>query len=338
MVVVDAHSDYALHVYREHLKEHKNIFKEQHLPYLKKGRVNIEVLTVGGDFDLFPEFDSKNYNTTLKVIDSIHNEISNDPDLFVLIRNSKDFDEIKRNNKIGFILALEGAGSIGDNFSRIHNYHALGIRSIALTHNNRNQFADGCAENPAVGLSTLGKNFIEELNNLNILIDLSHISELSFWDVLNRIEKPPIATHSNAKSLCNHARNLSDDQIKSIAERDGVIGINFFSTFIDEDRKKATIDRLIDHIDYIVGLAGIDNVGLGPDFLNYYIEDFKTITNNMPNDFGLKHESERPFEVIRDITGFPKLFELIKKRGYSDKEVKKIQGENFIRVFKDIIK
>ncbi len=335
MVVVDAHSDYALHVYREHLKEHKNVLKEQHLPYLKRGRVNIEVLTVGGDFDLFPEFDSKKYNTTLQVIDSIHKEISNDPDLFVLIKNSKDFDEIKRKNKIGFILALEGAGSIGDDFSRLHSYHDLGLRSIALTHNNRNQFADGCAENPAVGLNALGKKFTEELNNLNILIDLSHISEPSFWDVIDIIEKSPIATHSNAKSLCNHARNLNDNQIKSIAERDGVIGINFFSTFIDQNRKKATVDRLIDHIDYIVGLAGIDHIGLGPDFLNYYIEDFKTITDNIPSDFGSKHEFRKPFEVIRDTTGFPELFELILKRGYSDKEVRKISGENFLRVFKE---
>jgi membrane dipeptidase len=338
MVVVDAHSDYALHVYREHLKEHKNVLKEQHLPYLKEGRVNIEVLTVGGDFDLFPEFDSQKYNTTLKVIDSIHKEISNDPDLFVLIKNSKDFDEIKRNNKIGFILALEGAGSIGDDFTRLHNYHDLGLRSIALTHNNRNQFADGCAENPAIGLSNLGKNFMKEINKLNILIDLSHISEPSFWDVLNILEKSPIATHSNAKSLCNHARNLIDDQIIAIAERDGVIGINFFSTFIDENKTNATEERLVDHIDFIVELVGDDHIGLGPDFLNYYIEDFKTISKNIPSKFGTKQDSGRPFEVIRDVTGFPEFFELLFKRGYSDKEVRKIQGENFIRVFKEVFK
>jgi len=90
MVVFDAHSDYALHVHREHIKGIKDVLKVQHLPFLRKGGVNIEVLTVGGDFDLFPEFDSQNYNTILQVLDSIHNEISNNPDLFVLIRNSKD--------------------------------------------------------------------------------------------------------------------------------------------------------------------------------------------------------------------------------------------------------
>jgi membrane dipeptidase len=337
VVVVDAHSDYALHVYREHKKGKRDVIKEQHLPFLRKGGVNIEVLTVGGDFDLFPEFDSQDYHITLQVIDSIHNEISNDPDLFVLIKNSKDFIEIKKNSKIGFILALEGAGSIGDDLSRIHNYYDLGLRSIALTHNNRNQFADGCAENPAGGLSNLGKKFMEELNNLNILIDLSHISEPSFWEVLEIIEKPPIATHSNAKSLCSHPRNLTDAQIESIAERNGVIGINFFSTFVDQNRKKATVDRLIDHIDFIVELAGINHIGLGPDFLNYYIEDFKTISNNMPSNFGTQPDSGKPFEVIRDITGFPNLIGSIQKRGYSDRDIGKIQGENFVRVYKEIL-
>ncbi|MHA2037437.1 MAG: dipeptidase [Promethearchaeota archaeon] len=332
MVVVDAHSDYALHVYRDHKRGKKDILKEQHLPFLRKGGVNIEVLTVGGDFELFPEFDPQNYNTTLQVINSIRNEISNDPGLFVLIKNSKDFEDIK-NDKVGFILALEGARSIEDDFNRLHKYYHLGLRSVALTHNMRNQFADGCAEKPARGLSNLGKKFIEELNTLNVIMDLSHISEPSFWDVMDLIQKPPIATHSNVKSICNHGRNLTDAQIKSIAERDGVIGLNFFNLFIDEDKKTVTTERLIDHIDYIVDLVGIDYVGLGPDFLNYYIEDLQELDEQLGDPFGDLSEPDDIFEVLGDISKFPELFELIQKRGYSDKEVRKIQGDNFLRVF-----
>lgn len=338
MVVVDAHSDYALHVYREHRKGNKNVLKEQHLPFLRDGGVNIEVLTVGGDFDLFPEFDSQDYNTILQVIDSIQNEIYNNSDLFILIKNSKDFDKIKGNKKIGFILALEGANSIKNDFSRLHKYYELGLRSVALTHNNKNQFADGCAKHPAKGLSNLGKKFIEELNSLNILIDLSHISEPSFWDVLDIIGKPPIATHSNAKSLCNHARNLTDAQIESIAEKNGVIGINFFNIFIDEKKESVTAETLINHIDYIVDLVGIAHVGLGPDFLNYYIEDLQDLDEQLADPFGDLLEPDDVFEVLGDISGFPKLFELIQKRGYSDKELRKIQGGNFLRVFKKILK
>ncbi|MFX1280291.1 MAG: dipeptidase [Promethearchaeota archaeon] len=336
MVTIDAHSDFALNVYREHLKGNKNVLKEQHLPFLRKGGVNIEVLTVGGDFELFPEFDAQDYNTIIKVIESIKNEISENSNLFYLIKNSKDFEKLG-DNRIGYIMALEGSGSLGSEISLIKNYYNLGVRSFALTHNKKNLLADGCAVQSAKGLTKLGKDYVGELNKLNVNIDLSHISEPSFWDVLNIVDKPLVATHSNARSLCNHPRNLTDDQINAIAEKNGVIGINFFSIFIDDNGKNATVDKLVDHIDYIVDLVGIDHVGLGPDFLNYYIKDLKNL-QGMDDPFGGISEPGSSFEVIRDITGFPNLIELIKKRGYSDIEVGKIQGENFLRIFKEVIK
>ncbi|MFX1481206.1 MAG: dipeptidase [Promethearchaeota archaeon] len=336
MVIVDGHSDYALQIYREHLKGNKNVIKEQHLPLLQRGGINVEVLTVGGDFELFPEFDARGYNTTLKVINAIQDEISNSPDLFLLIKDAQDFDKID-NHRVSFLFALEGSGSIGDNFSRFHNYYELGVRSIALTHNKKNLFADGCAVKEAKGLSEIGKDFVRELNKYGVLIDLSHISEPSFWDTIDIMMKPPIATHSNAKHLCDHARNLTDDQINAIGEREGVIGINFFSTFVDKKGKNATVDRLIDHVDHIVELVGVNHIGLGPDFLNYYIEDLKQLSDTIPKDFP-KDETQPSFEVVKDVTEIPKLLELLRKRGYSDKEVRNIQGENFIRVFKEVLK
>jgi membrane dipeptidase len=235
-------------------------------------------------------------------------------------------------------MALEGSSSIGSDLSLLQNYYNLGVRSFALTHNKKNLLADGCAVESASGLTHLGKGYVKDLNTLNVLIDLSHISEPSFWDVLDIIEKSPVATHSNVRALCNHPRNLTDDQIIAIAERNGVIGINFFSIFIDIKKSKATIDRLIDHIDYIADLVGMNHVGLGPDFLNYYIDDLKTLQGLMDYPFGGVSDPGTTFEVIRDVTGFPNLFESLKRRGYSDREVGKIQGENFLRVFKEIIK
>jgi membrane dipeptidase len=338
MVIIDAHSDYALHVYREHLKGNMNVLKEQHLPFLRKGGVNIEVLTVGGDFELFPEFDAQEYSTIIKVIESIKNEISENSDLFYLIRNSKDFENLQKNNKIGYLMALEGSSSLGSDFSLLHNYYNLGVRSFALTHNKKNLLADGCAVESAKGLTALGKRYVRELNNLSVNIDLSHISESSFWDVLDIIQQPPVATHSNAKALCNHPRNLTDDQIKAIAEKNGVIGINFFSIFIDNKGRNATVDRLIDHIDHIVDIVGIDHVGLGPDFLNYYIKDLKTLDEQIDDPFGYTLDFGDIFEVIGDVTEFPNLIKSIQKRGYSDREIGKIQGENFLRVFKEVMK
>ena len=186
-------------------------------------------------------------------------------------------------------------------------------------------------------MSDLGKDYVKELNKLNVAIDLSHISEPSFWDVLDIIEKPPVATHSNAKSLCNHPRNLTDDQIKAIAERKGVIGINFFSIFIDNNGRKATVDRLIDHIDHIVELVGLNNIGFGPDFLNYYIKDLKSLDEQLDNPFGDNLDLGAIFEVIGDVTEFPNLIGSIQKRGYSDRDIGKIQGEKLVRVYKEIL-
>ncbi|MFW9873938.1 MAG: dipeptidase [Candidatus Thorarchaeota archaeon] len=338
MVIIDAHSDYALYMYREHLKGKKNILKEQHLPFLRRGGINIEVLTVGGDFELFPEFDAQEYNIIIKIIDLIKNEIQDNSNLFDLIKNSQDFENLQIDDRIGYIMALEGSSSIGSDISLLHKYYNLGVRSFALTHNKKNLLADGCAVKSAKGLTKLGKKYVEELNYLNVAIDLSHISQPSFWDVLNIIDKPLVATHSNVKSLCNHPRNLTDEQINAIAERNGVIGINFFSLFIDNKGKNATVDRLIDHIDHIVELVGINHVGLGPDFLNYYIEDLESLNEQLDDPFEDVLNNGANFEVISDVTEFPSLIEYLKERGYSDREVGKIQGENFLRVFKEVIK
>jgi len=337
-ICIDAHSDYALYVYSEYMKGNKNILKERHLPLLRRGGVNIEILTVGGDFDFFPELNSRDPFNIIKIIELIHNEIEESLDLFTLIKKSRDFEEIKNNNKIGFLLGLEGAESIEQDLSLLNKYYKLGLRSIGITHNFKNKFAYGCGEVPAKGLTNLGKNLVEELNNLNILVDLSHISESSFWDVLELIEKPPIATHSNAKALCNHPRNLSDNQIEAMAEKKGVIGLNFFSLFIDGSANNATIDKLINHIDHMVNVAGINYIGLGPDFINYYVEDSELVAQNTPKNFGVVDNSEKNLEILRDPSELPMFFNRLLKRGYSDREIRKIKGENFMRVFKKVLK
>ena len=159
-------------------------------------------------------------------------------------------------------------------------------------------------------------------------------------NVINvQIERTKILLHNMKSYQKDYERlqNTYDDQIKAIAERNGVIGMNFFSTFIDKNNNNATVDRLIDHIDYIVDLVGIDHVGIGPDFLNYYIKDLKELNALLSNPFGESIEAESSFEIIRDLSGFPQLFESIQNRGYSDKEVRKIQGENFLRVFQEVL-
>jgi membrane dipeptidase len=176
------------------------------------------------------------------------------------------------------------------------------------------------------------------MNEIGMIIDLSHASERTFWDVVKFSENPIITSHSNAKSLCDVSRNLSDEQIKAIGDKKGVIGINFVGQFIDTNLNNITIDKLIDHVDYIVNLIGIDHVGLGPDFLDYVVEDKVEIF-----DTSSKMTQDEPVEMVypinlENISKLPNLFRALENRGYSKKDIEKIQGRNFVRVYEQIIK
>jgi membrane dipeptidase len=338
MQVVDAHSDYALKAFYDHLHGRKDSLIEFHLPELRKGGVNIEILTVGGDFDLFPGVNNRDPLTVFQIIDTQLIEIARSQGECVLIKRKSDFDLVTQLDKIGFLFAIEGAGMIGIDFSILRNYYRLGLRCVMFTHNERNLLADGCGVNNPHGLTEKGYRFINELENLGIVIDVSHISEPSFWDIVNNYSNPIIASHSNVRKLCDNVRNLTDEQIKAIAGKKGVIGINFYGGFIDKDKNKVNIERLIDHIDYITDLVGVEHVGIGPDFLNYVERDFIQEISKSTISIGIEPEKVGRLEEIREVSYLPILVYKLKARGYSIETIKKIMGKNFVRVYKAIFK
>ena len=330
--VVDAHSDFALHVILQRLRGRKLGLGGEHLGKLRAGGVKVEVLTVGGDFFL-DGVDLRDPRNVLRVFDFIHTELNQSPNDFGLVLRGSGLDDLRREGKIALLLALEGAAAIADDFSLIRNYYRLGLRSLILTHNERNPLADGCSETPGAGLSRLGKELIREATNLNMILDLVHLSEASFFDVLELTEKPPLVSHSNVRKLCDHPRNLTDRQIKAVAECEGVIGLNFIAFLVDKDIGKATLDRLLDHADYIVDKVGIEHVGLGPDFADYYmnvLESWLVQHNCAP-------ELARYVEGVEDVSRLPKITERLCGRGYTDDQVRRILGENFVRVYKKVL-
>lgn len=331
-IVVDAHSDYPIHLLRERRRGNRGVILHNHLPNLRRGGVSVEVVTVGGDFVL-GSMDFRHPTTVFEAIDSLHVEIEECPEHLKLIRQAKDLEQVKKGGPVGLLLALEGASCVGHDFSLLRNYYRLGLRSVSLTHNERNFLADGCGEKAGGGLSALGKEFVKELSRRRMLIDTVHINERGFFDVLEQIDVPPIVSHSNVRALCNHFRNLTDEQIKAVGEREGVIGLNFLSLLVDSNLQKATPDRLIDHLDYIADLIGIDHVGLGPDFVDYMMDLLK----HYLKQHGLPLDYTKYVDGIQDVTGIPKITEALLARGYSDQEVKKVLGENFIRVYKQVL-
>ncbi len=198
----------------------------------------------------------------------------------------------------------------------------MGLRSVAITHNERNIFGDGLSVAHPGGLSPAGIALVEEMNSLPLLLDLVHIAENGFFEALDVYEKIPIVSHSNARGIYDIKRNLTDDQLRAVGDRGGVIGVNFISRFLTSTGKRATIGDLADHIDHMVKIVGIEAVGLGPDYV-YYMKDFGQILS-----YAGDHDDER---------NIPPLLAELTKRGYGPKDIRKIASENFLRVYKAML-
>lgn len=217
--------------------------------------------------------------------------------------------------KPGFCFSFEGAEPLAGNVSLIEVFYKLGVRIVALTWNGRNPFADGLKVGPRPsGLTELGYELVERLGELGIVLDLAHIAEPGFWDALRASEGPVVATHANARALRDHPRNLTDEQLKAIAERGGLVGVTFVPGFLTTE--KADLDHVLAHLDYMVKLIGEDHVALG--------SDFDGITS--------------PPTRLSGVDCLPSLTEGMLMRGYSEERIAKILGINWRRVFEQVWK
>lgn len=238
-------------------------------------------------------------------------EVEDNSSDICIVRNSNDILTAKEEGKIGVILAIENSEGVERSLNILRSLYILGVRSIGLTHNPNTWASTGNDEGETGGgLTKFGVQLVTEMNRIGMLVDVSHISERGFWDVLDVTNAPIIASHSNCKTLCHHSRNLTNEQLKAIAANGGVVGITFVTGFLSEDgwTKRPSFDQLLNHIEYAIDIAGIDHVGIGSDF-----------------DGG--------GELLKDATEYPKITEGLWDRGYSETDIKKILGENHLRVF-----
>ncbi len=215
--------------------------------------------------------------------------------------------------QLGAVVSIEGGEAVGTDPALVRVLHRLGVRAMGLTWNERNAIADGAGEADAGGgLTRFGRALVGEMNRLGMIVDVSHLCARSFWDVLATSRRPVIASHSNARAVCDHVRNLDDAQIRALAEAGGVMGMNFYADFLDHDPARADIARVCDHIDHICDLVGPEHVGLGSDFDGI---------QRAPTGLG-------------DVSRLPALTEALLARGYGEAALAGILGGNFLRVFR----
>ncbi len=195
-------------------------------------------------------------------------------DEMVWVKSAKDLEACVRDDKIGALLSLEGVDGLQGQTPLLRTMHQLGIRAAGLTWNHPNWAADGAMEPRGGGLTEKGRLFVKECNKLGILVDVSHLSEQAFWDVADLTAKPVIASHSNARAICDHPRNLNDEQIRRIIGMQGMIGITYVPWFVSKE-EVVTVQDLLLHIEHICALGGEDHIMLGSDFdgIDRYIKD-----------------------------------------------------------------
>lgn len=315
MFICDCHCDTLTELYNKNASLYEN---EQHFDIKRQIALGggLQFCAIYVPTEVFRYQGGLRY--TLCLLDKYNQEIKklHENGIDVLqVRTAEDAGNVLK-HKAATLLAIEEGGAIDGSLEALRCLYELGVRAITLTWSNRNDIADGINEEATgSGLTLFGKQVVAEMNRLGMLVDVSHISTAGFWSVMETSTKPIIATHSNAKSLCSHPRNLNDEQIKALAQNGGLAGITFAGQFLEEDWRNACIESVYKHIDYMLNLIGNDDhIGFGSDF------------------DGISH----PPYNIQGVQDYKPLIEYLSKY-YSDKTINKITHQNVINLLQKVL-
>ena len=330
-------------------------FSDEH----KEGHIDLPRMKKGGLSGLFFSIympgtitGPKAVNDAIERIAAVHKLAEDMPDQVALCVTAEEVRKAHKQGKIAALMGMEGGHMINNSLAVLRMYAELGVRYLTLTHSVNTDWADSSGDQPKHnGLTDFGKDVVRELNKLGVMVDISHVADKTFWDALEISKAPMIASHSSCRAISGHARNMTDPMIKALAAKGGVIQINYLDQFIDNDLylysqksqplmrelqqkypgrenadkrreevakqfgapPKASWERIVDHIDHAVKLVGVDHVGLGSDF------DGGTMPQGM-----------------EDCTQLPKITEALMRKGYSAADMRKILGENTLRVLAEV--
>ena len=307
----DFHCDTLLNIYLKEMDFTKhNESGHLDLPRLKQANHILQAFAVFAD----PKFGHESaLRQTLRMIDIAREKIFSHKDM-ILIRTGKDLDKIIDNDKVAGLLTIEGADFLGEDLFLLDLVHQMGVRLITLTWNGRNSIADGVKVGGSGGLTEFGFQAVKRMQELGIIVDVSHLSEKGFWDLSRTATKPFVASHSNARAVCDHPRNLRDEQILEIAGVKGLIGMNLCRPFVSAREEEQTLATLVKHITHIADLVGTDVICLGCD-----LDGIKEMPIGMSD--------------IRDV---PRLTDLLAEAGFIPSEIQAITSGNLLRYVKNL--
>ena len=263
----------------------------------------------------------------LEILGAAAAELRENKEVLGLVLSGNDVERIRAVGKTAILFGMEGLSGLKGRAIFLEALYRMGVRHCMLTWNEENEFAVGVGDELGVtGLKQAGVEAVKLMEELGMIVDVSHASEKTFWDIEKIATKPLMASHSNAYAVCPAKRNLKDEQIKAVAASKGIIGMNAWPTFVSES-KQPTVEDLADHVDYIAGLVGIDCVACGFDFCDYLegrIPFFASAAGSFTK--GLFHAGE-----------VPNFFDVLRKRGYSQEDLDKIAYKNAIRYLRQVL-
>ena len=319
--IIDAHYDLLFDVAKQRALGRTKVIETDHLPNFKKGGFNLIVSSIFEDDEFIPEMV---LHKALNQVSALYAEIDESPDELMFCKSYEDILEAKHTGKVGIMLSFEGVEPLYQDISLLRVFYELGVRFVGLTWSRRNFAADGChftmeEEDRGGGLTQFGEALVKEAERLGMLLDITHINDRGFKDVFRFAEGPIIASHSNSREVAKTPRNLTDEQLKKIAERGGVAGINILSRIASGKAGEGDIDLIADHVEHMKQTVGVDYIGLGLDCCDMLRKYFPP-SDDESFDI-LKHQN------LQDLT--KKLLE----RDFEKEEIMKIYGGNWLKVY-----
>jgi membrane dipeptidase len=324
--VIDMHFDLPMDLYEK--RERKNVLETEFLPELEAGNIGVVGVAIYIEDRYLPD---AGLRVALNQIARLYAE-TQACQQFVICKSYREMQHARAKGKIALLITFEGVEPLGTDLDLLRIFYELGVRAIGLTHARSNAAGHGgifaSSGSSREGLTDFGRDLMRECEALGVIIDLAHINPAGFNDVLSITTRPPIVSHTNVRRYYDIERNISDDQIKMIGERDGVIGVN--SVLVSPKKEESTLDRYVDHIEHIANLIGIDGVGVGFDFFEFIYSQWP---DSAKKELAEKFTTPHFIPDLRNHSHARNLTRKLIARGFNDEQIEKILRGNWLRIF-----
>jgi membrane dipeptidase len=315
------------------LRGERMVLRRVHVPRLRSGGVNIQVLVVGGDVQMFSG-DALVSETVqaLRVIEALWEEVDESDREARIVKSGREV--FADNESIGLLLHLEGGRPFAGSLELVRLFVRLGVRSVGLTWNHANELADGCLEPRGGGLTSFGRKVVEALASLGVVIDVSHASDRAVWDVLELGTGAIIASHSNARALCDHPRNLPDELLRAIAQTGGTVGVAFYPPLVSSTERQPLVRDVVEQIIYLCEVCGEEHVAIGPDFIDMADESWYRSAVHAD----ISADLVRPYpRGLENVTQLPAMREALRSAGVGEDTIGRVMGANLSRVLRGVL-